>query len=228
MKLNTVSSVTREFSEIDLRVIEDILNAMRTKSWLSEKLKIPQITIRWWTFREVVLSILSREHIPIGTTDANLETGLIEINIIVPPIWNIKRNTEINQILYIIAHELAHAFSVGLKYNQNHAGLNAMNEWLTEIVAIKIFYEYNRQKWIQGDISWFGYTEEMQRISDLMDYLESRWYGDQELILESLVQGYMSGIDLLETLNELLSSWVDHNDVWTILTAIWKVTKNPS
>jgi hypothetical protein len=224
MRLNTVASIEKEISELDLGVISDILNSMRRKSGLAEKWDIPPITVRWWTFNEKVSSLLMRRYIPIGITFDNPDTGLTEVNILVPPIEN-KRNTELNQILYILAHELAHAFSVGLKYRSNHAWLTDLNKWLTEVVAIKIYYEYCERKWIHRSIDWFGYLDEMQKISELIDALELRWYGDHTLILESLIQGYISGIDMLVTLQDLLSTWVDYQDVETILNAIGKPSK---
>jgi hypothetical protein len=218
MKLNTVSSVEADLSKIDLWIIVDILNTMRRKSWVFEECKIPPIHVRCWNIREIVQYIILQKNIPHGYYISNKTQRAIHI--ILPPRWIILKWRKIYEPLYILCHEMVHAFWKWFKKRKNYTGLHDTDEWITDIIAVDIFNEYCNRTWIYKDVGIPGYFPEIIKISNLIDYLESKWYGSKQLLKDSLIQGHMSGIDLFNILPKLKQEWVDETDLSKIILGL--------
>lgn len=224
MKLNTLSSVTKELSEIDLWVIEDILNAMRRKSWIQERWEIPPIKIRWWTHRELVNNILHWTKIATWQLIQSAEQVNQQINIIVPPI----KITRGSRYSFTLIHELVHSFWRNIKGYHIAWSLQNLNEWLTDVIAIKVYQEYCYRSGIIQEVHNISYSDYAGKILKISRELEKRWYGDSETILKWFIQWYFEWIDIISSLRGLLDSGVNTNDVSFLIKELFSFQSNPT
>lgn len=224
MKLDTITSVQQETREIDVDIIRDIFNKMRRKSGLKNQSSVPVFEVRIWTTKERILNIFWIKPPLWRHVSKN------KIDLIVPPVildWDYTFFME--NLLFIIFHELTHEFGnwisiyisnpygKGLKYNMQ---VGLLNEALTDIIAMRVLEEYCHTKWIvYRDFSGIGYKTARNIILSLTKKLENQWYGDAEKILESFIQWYFSGKDIVSELGK----WIEEIDIMLIVDAIKKL-----
>ncbi len=209
MKLNTLTSVKNEVSQIDLGVISNILNDMRRKSGLTKNWVIPPIHIRWWTMWELLDRILKWKYIATWQLFQSPEWENLEINIIVPPF----KITTTNRYTFTLIHELVHSFWKNIQSYNSPWCFQNLNEWLTDIIAAQIYVEYCYRIGIPQEIHNISYLWYATKVLKITEELQKRWYGDSEMILKWFIQWYFAWINMIDTLKDL-SKWdVNINDI---------------
>lgn len=256
--MENISQIRRIVETLDLSEIQDILNEMRRKSGLLDKIRLPPISYSKISYFRLLIGKYFKKEFTLWESFILWNTITLY--------WHGRQvkgeqdnEEKIAEIVFTLMHEFTHSFwyasdvltamnnrlallmtreswfwmqsgfnrihlekwKGGISPRSQLSYLEGLSEGMTDVIALEVMQEYCKRKWlpIKPPVNSKNYYHrERITIKNFVDYLSKAWYWDSEILKNSLIQWYFSGLNIVWTLwNTEYWLWLSQEDILKLL-----------